>query len=379
MKAIVLFSGGLDSILAAHMLKAQGVEVVGLNMITPFHDCSAEARQRANEIGIELVVREFGEDYMHMLAHPKWGYGSNVNPCLECRTMMCQEASKLMEEIGADFVATGEVVGQRPNSQMMHQLSVVARESGLQGKLLRPLSAKVLPRTEMEIDGDLDREKMRSFSGRSRVKLSAFARREFNVKRIPQPSTGCVLCENSFAPRVRDLLKYKENPTVWDAKILPWGRLLRIDADALAVVARREQDCDALDKLFASDRRSRCVLLYPDNYNGASALLVTDFAPEFGARDAEISERLNDYIQLTGSLMLRFSNPLKYRATAEGPRARLYIGAETRYIPLHEDPRADDVPIVKEKEKGEKDQETQISSDESQRADAPEDVAPSEE
>ena len=358
MKAIVLFSGGLDSILAACLLKSQGVEVVGLNMITPFHDCSEESRKAAEEIGIELVVRSFGEEYMQMVAHPKWGYGSNVNPCLDCRTAMCREAKKLMEEIGADFVATGEISGQRPNSQKQHQLSLISRESGLNGKLLRPLSAKTLARTDMEREGTLDREKMRSFTGRNRVQLISYARAAFGLKHIPQPSTGCVLCENSYAPRVRDMLKHKDVPTIWDAKALAWGRRLRIDENAYCIVARRLADCDALDRLFAMPERSRCVLLFPHNYMGASVMLVTDEAPDFGETEPRISEKLAAYIQTAGSLSLRFSNPEKYASAEGGPTVRVQIGAAVEFIGIHEDPEVEKIPIIMEANRPEKSKET---------------------
>ena len=349
MKAIVLFSGGLDSILAACLLKKQGIEVVGLNMITPFHDCSKEAAERAEEIGIELVTRVFGEEYMTMLAHPKWGYGSNVNPCLDCRTLMLREAKKLMEEIGADFVATGEIAGQRPNSQKVHQLTLLNRDSGLGGKLLRPLSAKILPKTDMEVEGAIDREKMRSFSGRSRVKLAAYARQAFGVKHIPQPSSGCVLCENSYSPRVRDMLKYKEQPTLWDAKALPCGRRLRIDENAYVVVARRASECDALDELYAREDRSRCALLFPGNYNGASVLLVTDEAPEFGDPAPVLSDQFMSYARMAGAIGLRFSNPDKYRnAQPDGPFVKLYAGATCQQLAICEDPAAEAIPIVAE-------------------------------
>ena len=352
MKAIVLFSGGLDSILACCVLKEQGVEVIGLNMITPFHDCSRDAAKRAQELGIELVTREFGEEYMAMLAKPKWGYGSNVNPCIDCRTLMLREAAKLMEERGAEFVATGEIAGQRPNSQKIHQLTLISRESGLNGKLVRPLSARILPKTEPELDGRLDRERLRAFSGRGRTKLAAYARSEFGIRQIPQPSSGCVLCENSFSPRVRDMLKHKELPTLWDAKALPCGRRLRLDPNAYVVVGRRAEDCDALDELFASPKRSRCVLIYPDNYNGASALLVTDEAPEFGDENPTISEKLQQYIETAGSLALRFSNPDRYRvAQPNGPQARLFLGATKRIIPLKENPEVDAIPIIQEPDK----------------------------
>lgn len=348
MKAIVLFSGGLDSLLATRLLQEQGVEVVGLNLITPFHDCSQEAAERAKELGIELVVRELGEDYMKMLANPRWGYGSNVNPCLDCRTMMCVEAKKLMEEIGADFVATGEISGQRPNSQKIHQLMLISRESGLGGKLVRPLSAKVLNPTEPEKDGSLDREKLRSFTGRGRGKLVWLARKDYDIKTIPQPSTGCVLCENSYSPRVRDMLKHKAAPTVWDARLVAAGRRLRLDENAYCVVGRNGKDCDALDAAYASPKRSRCVLLYPGNYMGASVLLVTDEAPEFGDEKPKISPKLAEYIKTAGSLALRFANPAKYREPAEGPTARLHLGATVQEIALAEDPAVDAIPIIKE-------------------------------
>ncbi len=348
MKAVVLFSGGLDSILAACMLKSQGIEVVGLNMVTPFHDCSQESIKRAEEIGIELVVRHFGEEYMNMVAHPRWGYGSNVNPCLDCRTAMCREAKKLMEEIGADFVATGEISGQRPNSQKMHQLALISRESGLNGKLLRPLSARVLPETEMEKEGTLNREKMRSFTGRSRIQLISYARKAFGIKSIPQPSTGCVLCENSYAPRLRDMLKHKDVPTIWDAKALAQGRLLRLDDQTHCLVARRLADAEALDKLFADPKRSRCVLLYPKNYMGASVMLVTDEAPDFGDENPVVSEKLAAYIQTAGSLGLRFSNREKYSAAEGGPTCRLYIGATETEVAIREDPEVEKIPIVME-------------------------------
>ncbi len=369
MKAVVLFSGGLDSILAACLLKSQGVEVVGLNMVTPFHDCSKESVERAKEIGIELVVRRFGEDYMNMVAHPKWGYGSNVNPCLDCRTAMCREAKKLMEEIGADFVATGEISGQRPNSQKMHQLALISRESGLHGKLLRPLSARVLPETEMEAEGKLDREKMRSFTGRSRGRLIFYARNAFGIKSIPQPSTGCVLCENSYAPRLRDMLKHKDVPTIWDVKALAQGRLLRVDENAYCLVGRRLAECEALNDLFADPKRSRCVLLYPDNYMGASVMLVADEAPDFGDENPVVSEKLESYIQTAGALSLRFSNREKYALAEGGTRCVLHVGATTRIVAIREDPEVEKIPIIMEPLGPEKKKEAESREKPAQTAD----------
>ena len=373
MKAILLFSGGLDSILAACVLKRHGIEVIGLNMITPFHDCSKLALERADELGIELVVKTFGEEYMTMLAHPKWGYGSNVNPCIDCRTLMLRYAKELMEEVGADFVATGEVAGQRPNSQRVHQLTLISRDSGLDGKLLRPLSARILPKTDMEIEGKLDRELLLSFSGRSRVKLTAFARQEFGVTTYPQPSTGCVLCEDSFAPRVRDMLKYKAQPTLWDAHIIHCGRRLRLDETAFVVVGRKAEDCDKLDELFASPDRSRSVLIVPENYKGATVLLVTDAAPEFDEENPKISDELAQYIETSGSLALRFSNPTRYGEAPGGPKAKLCLGQSSQIIALHENPEVASIPIIAGANRPSKKKRSNKAPDAQKKDDAPED------
>ena len=320
--AVVLFSGGLDSLLAVKTLQEQNVTVTGLNLVTPFHDCSQEAAARAEELGIELVVRTLGDDYMAMLKKPRFGVGKAVNPCIDCRILMCREAKKLMEERAADFVATGEISGQRPNSQMMHQLNLITRESGLGGKLVRPLCAKVLPPTEPEIEEQLDREKLLSLTGRGRGRLINKARYKYGIKSIPQPSTGCLLCEKSFAPRVADLLRHTETPTVWDAALLSVGRHLRIDPRVKAVVARREADCDALFALYARSDRSRSTLLAPYNFNGPAALLV-------GELDAETTSNAEtvDYLAIAGGLILRFTRSDKLESPT--PSVRLFSAPET--------------------------------------------------
>ncbi|MDO5552213.1 MAG: tRNA 4-thiouridine(8) synthase ThiI [Planctomycetia bacterium] len=328
MKAIVLFSGGLDSLLAAAILKRQGVEVIGLNLTTPFHDCSDAAAEGAKALGIELVVRHFGNEYMAMVAKPKWGYGKGMNPCIDCRIAMLKTAAELMTERGAEFVATGEVVGQRPNSQKMHQLELIARDSGLNGKLLRPLSAKALTASEPETTGGVDRTKLYSYTGRQRVSLIALARKEFEIPIIPQPSTGCLLCEGSYAPRVRDLVRYKPNATSWDAALLTAGRQVRISSEMKCTVARRLDDCTRLEKLYARSDRSRCCLLFPKNYNGAAVLLVTDLAPEYGDAHFAMTPELDTAIHMAGALALAFTKPEKYQAAEGGtPTIILKYGA----------------------------------------------------
>jgi len=339
-KAVVLFSGGLDSILAARILQEQNISVKGLNIVTPFHDSQKEAEEEADRIGIDLEVRSLGDDYMAMLKNPRWGFGKGVNPCIDCRTAMLCAARRYMEEVNADFVATGEIVGQRPHSQMMHQLSLITRESGLGKKLLRPLSAKALPPTEPEENGLIDRERLYSCTGRGRSGLIALARRKYEVKRIPQPSTGCLLCEKSFAPRVRDMLAHTENPAVWDARLLMVGRHLRIDDQWKAVVARRQADGETLCELYADKNRRRSFLMIPENFNGPAVLMVND------GKEADVQER---QVHLAGGLILRFDKPEKLAHLTTPPTALFHRGGTAQEIEIGPDETADRLVMIQEK------------------------------
>lgn len=303
--AVVLFSGGLDSMLAIRILQQQDVSITALNFITPFHDVSEDARKRAEHLGVPFLTHRMDDDYIKLIASPRFGYGKAVNPCIDCRIAMCVHAKKLMEETGADFVATGEVAGQRPNSQKMHQLSLISRESGLEGKIVRPLSAGVLPPSDPEIEGLIDRERLRSYTGRARGRLIRLGR-SFDIGPIPQPSTGCFLCEKSFAPRVFDLFKYEREPSCWDSEVLSAGRQLRIDADTKIAIARNEAHCKRLEELFARKDARSSILYIPENYNGPSAILI---GPE---RSKLPSEEFKRYLDLGASLVLRFSSSAKF-------------------------------------------------------------------
>ncbi len=301
----MLFSGGLDSILTVRALQRQGIECILLNVATPFHDCSLHAAERAAALGAELVVHRTGEDYLRLIANPQWGYGKAINPCIDCRILMCRVAKQLMEERGAVLVATGEVAGQRPNSQKQHQLSLISRESHLAGRLVRPLSAKVLAETVPEREGMVDRERLFAFNGRGRVGLIRLAR-ELGVKKIPQPSTGCLLCEKSYAPKLRDLFKYEPQPRVWDIDVLHAGRQLRIDPEIKCAIGRNEAQCDRLQELFHREDRRPSILSVPENFNGPVVLLI---GPD-SKRDAP--EKWDAALRLAGSLQLRFTPKSKY-------------------------------------------------------------------
>ena len=338
--AIVLFSGGLDSLLTTKILQAQDINVIGLHVATPFQDSSKDAALWAEKFGIELVVEHLGDEYVKLLANPRWGVGKGVNPCIDCRIAMCRAAARLMEERGADFVATGEIAGQRPNSQKLHQLNLITKESGLKGKLLRPLTAKTLAPTEPELTGLVDREKLYSYTGRSRGRLIRRARETFGIRPIPQPSTGCLLAEKSFAPRVRDYLKYNSEPTLWGIESLLAGRHLRLNERIKAAVSRNEEDGKKLAALFNRTDRGNCFFLSPENFMGPSVL--TFITPETDP----ITE---SDIALTGSLLLRFSNQEKLAKIGGPAELDLSLSPEkTEIIKAYPDSAADLFRMIEE-------------------------------
>ena len=195
-KAISLLSGGLDSILATELIRRQGIEVITFNVKTPFgipkKDGSSEATQAADQLKVPLKVLCVEQDYLRMLRKPKHGYGKNLNPCVDCKIFILKKAKKYAKEIGADFIFTGEVLGERPMSQHGPALKIIAEESGLKGKLLRPLSAKLLSETVAEKKGLVDRNKLLSIQGRSRKPQFELAK-EFGITIFPSPAGGCLL------------------------------------------------------------------------------------------------------------------------------------------------------------------------------------------
>lgn len=341
MKCIVLFSGGLDSMLATKVLQRQDFEVVGLNFVTPFHDSSEDSRKRAEELGIELVVYHSDDAYLQLVAHPRWGYGKAVNPCIDCRIEMCRVAKKLMEERGAAFVATGEIAGQRPNSQKQHQLNLIARASELDGLLLRPLSAGILEPTRVELDGTVDRSKLHRYTGRGRGRLIALAHR-YGITKIPQPSTGCFLCEKSYAPRLLDLFKYEPNPTNWDADVLNAGRQFRLGPTVKCAMGRNEEHCDRLTALFERSDAKPSILFEPGNFFGPSILIVGPTLAT-GAETCS-AEEFESFLRFGGSMILRYTNPAKYENVE--PTVRVRYGNVDRTISAAPDAGVDDVHVI---------------------------------
>ena len=272
-RCVALLSGGLDSMLAIHIMQQQGVEVDAVNFKTIFTCCQNRSAQAARELGVPLTVIAQEDDYLELIRHPRFGYGKGANPCVDCRIYMFQRARCYMEQTEADFIVSGEVLGQRPKSQKRRDLEAISYHSGLEDLLLRPLSARMMPPTEPERKGLVDRDKLYDFWGRNRKGLIQLAKR-FGFRNIPHPSTGCALTEVRFSKKVHDLLKRYPKATRWDFEILKMGRHFRFDDSAKVIVGRREVENEQLEYMHGLPEASSSAALRPHNYSGALALVV---------------------------------------------------------------------------------------------------------
>lgn len=248
MKAIGLISGGLDSLLATKLLQQQGVEVIGLAFKSPFFSIS-RAKEAAQRLGIPLKVIDITEDLLKVIKDPKYGRGSQMNPCIDCHILMLKKAAEVMRKEGAHFVFTGEVLGQRPFSQTKKALKLIEQEAGLEGLLLRPLSAKLLPKTVPEEKGYVKREALLAIQGRGR-KLQLELAEEFGIRDYPPPAGGCLLTDPSFSKRLKDLLEHSDEVTRRDLELLRIGRHFRLSKETKAIVGRKESENRRLQELF---------------------------------------------------------------------------------------------------------------------------------
>jgi tRNA-specific 2-thiouridylase len=271
-KAIAATSGGLDSLLAAEIVRRAGVDVVLLHVQHLFSGGS-EARDRLREaaarMGMPLRIVDGAADHLEVVRRPKHGYGRGVNPCVDCRIFVLRVAGRVMAEENAQFVVTGEVLGQRPRSQQIRALMDVAAESGLGDRLIRPLSANLLPDTLPVTRGWIVRDRLFAIRGRSREPQVELARR-LGVVGYPQPAGGCLLTEPAYAKRVRDAFEHvgRDAMGVAEFRLLGLGRHFRISAQAKAIVGRHRTENEALDAF----RRGR-IRLEPIAVMGPTALV----------------------------------------------------------------------------------------------------------
>jgi tRNA U34 2-thiouridine synthase MnmA/TrmU len=268
-KAIVLLSGGLDSILAAKMILEQGIELEAVNFFTVFCNCTTRgktclaSKSAADRLGIRLKVFEVSREYFEIVKNPKYGYGSNINPCLDCRIFMFKKAGEYMREVGASFLVTGEVLGERPMSQRRAAMRIIERDVGLEGLIVRPLSAKLFESTIPEKEGLINREKLLAMQGRSRKPQIQLAR-ELNINDYPCPAGGCLLTDSGFANRMRDLMKYKPDFTLNDIQLLKIGRHFRLTPEAKLVVGRDKEENHRLLNLAQTED----ISFHPANVKG---------------------------------------------------------------------------------------------------------------
>lgn len=267
-RTLALLSGGLDSTLAVWLILKQGIEVVGVNFTTPFFS-PKKAIESAKFLNIPLEIIDITDEYLNILKNPKYGYGKNLNPCIDCHAFMIKKTLELMKKYSADFIITGEVLGERPMSQNKNSLNIVTKYSGAEDYILRPLSAKLLPPTKPEREGWVDREKLLDIQGRSRERQLELAK-EMGLENIPTPAGGCLLTEPIFSKKLLDLLKNKEDITRRDLELLKIGRHFRLPSNVKVIVGRNKDENEKLlnyfgekDTLFKAEDPS-AVVLVPD-------------------------------------------------------------------------------------------------------------------
>ena len=297
-KVVALLSGGLDSQLAVRMMQEQGFEVSAVAIKTPFCDfdcgrgCGFEIRERADDLNVNLKTVYLGDEYIEMLKHPKYGIGAGFNPCIDCRAMMFNAAKKHMDEIGAEFIISGEVLGQRPMSQHGPALRTIEKESGLVGKIVRPLSAALLPETDPEKNGLIKRENLGIIKGRTRRAQLDMAKK-YGIENPPNAGGGCLLTDPTFGLRAKDLFAHTETPTINDIDLLKVGRHFRFNEQTKFVVGRNKDENEMI-KVIALPGD---ILFQARDHMGPVSILR--------GKNADV------YVKFASSITLRYSDAPK--------------------------------------------------------------------
>ena len=288
-KAVGLISGGLDSALAAQVIKNLDIEVHGIYFAMPW-GCGdkPKAREIAKKLGIKFMEFQLDEGYLEIVKKPKYGYGTALNPCVDCKIYMLTRAGEYMRSIESDFVFTGEVLGQRPMSQMRRNLAVIERDSNLQGRLLRPLCAQLLKPTIPEGEGIIDRDRLLGISGRSRKEQIKLAK-EFGITDYFTPAGGCLLTDQNFACRMEDIFKYGYR-NFQETIALRWGRHFRLSPEFKAILGRDERENTLLiSNAYQGD------LIFELKKDPGPTLILKGYQPE------------GEILQIAAGLVKRFS------------------------------------------------------------------------
>ncbi|MDD3533705.1 MAG: tRNA (5-methylaminomethyl-2-thiouridylate)-methyltransferase [Candidatus Cloacimonetes bacterium] len=266
--AIALFSGGLDSLLAVKWMQKAGYKVYPVYFLTPYMPIE-RALESARDNGLDLIIRDITEEHLKMMQDPETSFGKNLNPCIDCHALMFRMAGDMLSELDADFLISGEVVGQRPMSQRRDTLNRVAKLSGYRDLIIRPLSQKLLRKNTPIREGWVDLSDMLDFHGRGRSRQLQLAE-ELGITRFPSPAGGCLLTDRNYTLRIKDLISHQQMDEK-NLELLKYGRHFRLDESTKLIIGRDERENDCLERL--SDGLIR---LKAKNQNGPLGLLTDD-------------------------------------------------------------------------------------------------------
>ncbi len=295
-EAIALYSGGLDSSLAILIALRQGIKVTAVTFLTPFgcdisdkSSCSKDPFAASEKFGFEVKLCHLADKFIEIVRNPKYGYGKNMNPCIDCRILMLKEAKEFLKMKGADFVITGEVLYQRPMSQRRDILYKIDREAGLEGYVLRPLSAKLLKPTIPEQMGIVKRDLLYDFQGRSRKPQMRLAK-EFGLTEYPTPAGGCLLTDPIYSNRLKDLFEHNSNPSIKDINLLKIGRHFRLSKQCKVIIGRNERENQKIHELSEKDD----YLLWVEDFGSPIAMIRGNVE--------------NKHVEIAASLLVRYSD-----------------------------------------------------------------------
>lgn len=303
-KAIALYSGGLDSTLAILVAIRQGINVTAVTFLTHFgcdisdkSSCSKNPFAASQKFGFEIKLCHLADKFIEIVKNPKFGHGKNMNPCIDCRILMLKEAKEFMKMADADFIITGEVLGQRPMSQRRGTFPKIDREAGVEGYVLRPLSAKLLKPSIAEQMGIMDREKLCDFHGRSRKPQMALAK-EFGLTEYPAPAGGCLLTDPLYSYRLKELLSYNLHPSLKDINLLRIGRHFRISGNCKIIVGRDENENNAIQALSEDND----YLLWVDGFGSPLTIVCANADANANGNPAD------EDLKLAASICARYSD-----------------------------------------------------------------------
>ncbi|MFX1377234.1 MAG: hypothetical protein ACFFA0_15625 [Promethearchaeota archaeon] len=297
LKALGLISGGLDSLTASLLIKEQGIEVIGLNFTSPFCQYKTNLSIFREKLGIEVYSLPLGDDFLETIRNPKFGYGRHMNPCIDCRIYILKKGKEFMTKINAEIIFTGEVLNQRPKSQHLKALYIVERESGLEGKLLRPLSALQLKPTIYEEKGLIDRSKLLGIKGRSR-KVQLKLARTHGLMQDYYACGGCLLTDVNFSNRMKDSLKFDNIRTMEDMNILRYGRHFRFNESKI-IIGRNENE----NKILLQLKKPEDIIMEVQHVPSPITIIQGEISGETLQYAASLTLRYSDLEAFMGKVI----------------------------------------------------------------------------